>query len=316
MVFANMSRLGHDDPVMGRLRGVYRQSWVRGRQGLASAERVLKVFNSSSIPTMVTKGMALSQLYYPTATLRPMNDIDVLVPRSMVEEAREALSANGWRNSLLDSYARNGLMPQLMATRPGIGLRDVLGREVDLHWSPLHEGGRAEFTAWFWRCAEPMTLGGTNTLAPGPVRLLLQVISHGLRPDGMRMSRLQWVVDATMILRRAGDDIDWAEFWTMARLARVEMRVSEGLRRLEEISPVILPAGARHYARPSLIELLERPLLAHRGDVSSASLSRRLMFLASTLRVARCVDTKTFLSIARLRLSKGIRRRSRASSVP
>ena len=314
MVYANMSRLGHDDPVMGRLRGVYRQNWVRARQRLAAAEETLLLLEAAGIPTMVTKGIALATSYYPSPTLRPMNDIDILVQRSRVEDARQALGASGWHNDELNELARRGLLPHYMARRPGIDLKDRTGRVVDLHWSPIHECGQPAFVEWFWRGGKPISIGTAETLYPTPSRLLLHVVSHGLRPLGV--SHLQWATDATMILNTSGADIDWTDFWSMARKARLAMRVSEGLRRLAVVVSVYIPPGARHHATPSIIELLERPSLSRRANGNSAGIPERLRFLANILRIAREVDARTFIGVANLKMRDWRERRHHRSTEP
>jgi len=309
MVYANMSRLGHEDSIMPRLRGVYRQSWVRGRQHLAAAEQTLRLLEVAGVPAMVTKGVALSATYYRTPTLRPMDDIDVLVQRSRLDDARKVLGASGWRSSKLDEYAQNGSLAAFTATRPGIDLRDRSGRVVDLHWAPLHECSHQAFVEWFWRRAEKISIETLSGLRPAPACLLLHVISHGLRPGGT--SHLQWALDATMILSRSAVEIDWGEFWAMARRAGIEMRVSEGLRRLREVSPIALPQGACCRARWSLIELLERPSLSRERGQKIAVLPSRLLFLANTLRVARDSDVKTFVGASRLKVRNSWDRRRR-----
>ena len=297
MVYANMSLLGHEDPVMGRLCGVFRQSWVRSRQRLHDAEGALILLENRGIPTMVLKGLALSSSYYRSPTLRPMDDIDILVPHWRVKDALQTLFTSGWRNDELLDHMRNRSLRELLANRSGIELRNESGRVVDLHWTPLHEHRKPILADWFWRGAQSMSFGLANTLRPAPECLLLHVISHGIRPGGS--SYLQWVSDATMILTRSADQINWSDFWHMARRARIEMRISVVLQRLESVSAAKIPAAAHHRSRPSFIELLERPALSRRGAEMFKGVPGLLLFLASVLRVTRDVDGRTFIALSK-----------------
>lgn len=59
-------------------------------------DRVLAVMASEEIPVMLLKGAALIESVYPQIGLRPMDDLDLLVPRSSIQRAQDAVAALGF----------------------------------------------------------------------------------------------------------------------------------------------------------------------------------------------------------------------------
>jgi hypothetical protein len=59
-------------------------------------KKISESFKAKEIPFIVLKGLALGQLIYPTATQRPMRDMDILLPKSQLPLAATALRALGF----------------------------------------------------------------------------------------------------------------------------------------------------------------------------------------------------------------------------
>ena len=82
---------------------------------------ILAAFQADEIPALVLKGAALSHLVYPESGLRPMSDLDILVPRSEVWRAGQALAKLGFDVPLpLDQKLHHHHLP--IATRRDEGL--------------------------------------------------------------------------------------------------------------------------------------------------------------------------------------------------
>lgn len=285
LLHANMSRLGLNDPIMARLRGVHLHSWAEGQRRHHAAAKVIARLQTENIPVMLTKGMALAQDYYPEPALRPMHDIDIMVPRGRAADALRLLAEAGWQHGTPALDEGGSAAAVYMLRNPGVNLRKAGGEEVDLHWNPLHEVSHPFVAEWFWRGAESVALGGVSALRPQPGPLLFHVISHGLRPNAV--SPLRWAADATMVLNRAGERIDWPEFWFIARRARLEMRLAAGLQRLAAITGRDLPPGAIHRPRASLIETVEVASFRRSEAGQFPGAARVLIFTANGLRLCR-----------------------------
>lgn len=68
---------------------------VSNRRLLAEQDSLLRILSNAGIPAVVLKGVAASQ-YFPYPELRPMGDIDFIVPRDKYEDTYNALSENGF----------------------------------------------------------------------------------------------------------------------------------------------------------------------------------------------------------------------------
>jgi len=73
----------------------YLVTLLNNRQRLDLYKEVYRILNAENIPVALLKGMALSIAYYPDEGLRPMGDLDLLVPSHLVCQARDILLANG-----------------------------------------------------------------------------------------------------------------------------------------------------------------------------------------------------------------------------
>jgi len=76
------------------------QRYLVAREMFFSAElaRILARLQAGNVPTMLLKGAALLQTVYTTAGMRPMSDIDLLVPADRAQEAqRMVMVPKPWR---------------------------------------------------------------------------------------------------------------------------------------------------------------------------------------------------------------------------
>lgn len=130
--------------------------------------RVARALQAHSIPMIALKGMHLADLVYRDISLRPMSDIDILVPFVQVDAAVEVLVSLGYlQNSKLASGYDIGL------TAPRL---EIL---LELHWNlaapsepctpPIDE---------IWRTAVQARIADADVLVMTPEFLLLHVCAH------------------------------------------------------------------------------------------------------------------------------------------
>jgi hypothetical protein len=82
--------------VLDRLHRAAAATTARNLSLQAARDRVLTALSDASIPAMLLKGAALTEAVYPDIGLRPMGDLDILVPRSSIEQAHGAVEALGY----------------------------------------------------------------------------------------------------------------------------------------------------------------------------------------------------------------------------
>lgn len=89
MVYRNLEQT--QDSLLSALREAYRNTWMRNQKLLHRAQQVVSACNEAGIPNMLLKGIPMSLHYSKDMGVRPMGDVDVLVPWNKVEEAISVL---------------------------------------------------------------------------------------------------------------------------------------------------------------------------------------------------------------------------------
>lgn len=257
LVHANLSRLGAHHRMMGRLAGVHRYHWCAAQTHMRRGAALVRRLRGAGIPLMLSKGLALAASVYPGPALRPMSDIDILVPPARALEALDLFCAAGWSEEPASARQWRHRRQDMLLLTIGSNLHHPQEGEVDLHWTLMHDAGGTGLDEAVWASASEIALGDTRVLAPSPTFMLLHVIAHGLRPNAL--SPLRWVADAAMLLRRHGNTIDWEQFHLWAVRLAVRYRVGQGLAFLRDEMGLPVPAAAfpALLLRPGWLERLE-----------------------------------------------------------
>ena len=282
----NLTALGSTHPVVRKLAGVYRRSWCESQTRYRRLDRPLALLSNEAIPVMLSKGIVLACHHYPSPGMRPMSDVDLVVPQEAALRALDLLEQDGWKMAA-DALTHWGRRRQeMLALISGVNLYHEAEGELDLQWRLVHECLSGAADRRFWTGAVPITIGERRVLRPSPTDLLFHVIIHGTRPN--QLSPIRWIADAVMILRREGTLIDWNALTTFAREMRLSRRLGIGLAYLSEAMKVDLPASALAacQGKPGWVERLEaradRELLSGSGREGGS-----LTFLAFLLRFIR-----------------------------
>jgi hypothetical protein len=255
LLWWTLSAHGFEHPAMPRLKGVFRNSWVQATRRAAIAEEILAALRHEGIPTLCVKGLPLGLTHYERPALRPMNDLDIVVPPRHAPRAMEVLGARGFSSRAADWATDRVLRHAAQHIHPVHG-------EVDLHWHVLFECPQQSADAHFWSAAMPLQVGSEESLQLCPTDALVHVLVHGIRWNPFPPMR--WIADAAMILR-SDVRIDWERFLAFARCFRLEMRLSLGLHMLRHSFGLPIPGQVLGQlgGRRNLIEAVE--LIANRG---------------------------------------------------
>jgi hypothetical protein len=311
----NLLSLGVDDELLGLFKGVHRYSWARNQMLLAPMMPIVAALERAGISTLLLKGAALVADRRLDAGVRPMNDVDVLVPRGRAGEAIDLLLENGLEPvGGVPAWYVADYAPRFV---PSHGFRDELDRQLDLHWHVLHASCQPGADEAFWAAAEPIELLGVQTRALCPADELLLVVLHGLRWNAVPTYR--WVVDAALLCGGAIGSVDYDRLLEQAVTRRVTVALAAGLAYLCRISDAAVPEEclrALRSARGSLFERLE--FRAQTAQPRRRSrLQRELVFHGQYLRrelsLGRRASVVRHLQLGRRRL--GIERVRDLSSV-
>lgn len=220
LLYARLSSLGFDDPLMGRLKGVYRRAWYDNNLLFGRVAPAIAALEAAGVETMLLKGLPIAISYHASHATRPMADLDLMVRSDQVEAARRILGQLGWTASTKHPAHES---PDLHAQ----DLHNPQGAELDLHWHCLREAPGEAIDAWFWASARPITFQGVQTRQPAATQLLVQTVLHGLRSN--LEPSIRWVSDAAALIGQTEDPIDWADIVEIALKHRLACRLSMGL---------------------------------------------------------------------------------------
>jgi hypothetical protein len=248
---------GIDDPDLPRLKGVYQFSWYRNQLLFADATALLGGLEATGVATMLLRGAAMTVAYHGDEGVRPMHDLDLLVPEQSVGRARRVADSYGWRPV-------PGSAP-FERREAAAALRNNQGRLVRLHWQPSRNLSLPA-AAWepMWRRARGVTFRGVTTRVPGPADHLVHACIDGARANSGSMVR--WIVDGTVLLR-AAPDLDWDVVVAEARRHHASLVVGDALRYLALAFELQVPGTALHALAATSTTRRER--LAHRLSLTT-----------------------------------------------
>jgi len=213
-------------------RGLERSIPPQVAEGLASVRRanaalslerrreldtVLRALDENGIQVLALKGVVLAHDTYPDPSLRPMVDMDFLIPRGTWDRARVALERTGLqipeRHRYRPLVGHDGIpQAEKPLQRPGTRIM------VELHTS-LEFGdpaSRADLTA-IWPRTRDVSLSGivAKTLCPEDflIHLCHHLSSHHLFDKGLLP-----LVDIHLYVTRHAEEWDWASLAATALL--------------------------------------------------------------------------------------------------
>jgi len=249
----NLRELGLRDPDEGRLHGYRRHAWTTNQLLFHRAGEVLRGLAAAGIDALVLKGAGLAIRHYADPGLRPMGDVDILVPLARARAAMDVLRALGLR-----ALARfpERLVEVLHATPFAFTVDREAGPGVDLHWHSLWDGCRPGADDDFWAAAVPVRIGGVETRTLAPADMLLHVCVHGTAWSASPSVR--WVADALTVLRAPGGALDWDRLVAGALARRLALRVRVALGYLRERFDAPVPGEALARLRSARVSSAER----------------------------------------------------------
>lgn len=248
----NLSRLCVEDEWMPRLKGISRYHWCKNQLLLDRLYSVVSVLNRAGIDVMILKGSALIIRYYESAALRPMSDLDIMVRPDQIRQAARSLTESGWATRDHFDLASQ----QVRYVHHAQQYVDESGNECDLHWTPIVSGtwGGSELT--YWKSSQPVTFRDKTVRVLAPTEQLFHILIHGGHYNVF--PPIRWIADATQILRRHGEDIDWKYLHELASHYFCVAMLVDALNYLAAQHFVMLPDAALSMIRRARITAMDR----------------------------------------------------------
>lgn len=210
---------GQSWPVPGDValswRDAYRKSAIRWLQLATLLARLDALLTGAAIPFAALKGAFLAQYAWPHPALRPLRDIDLLVPRGRAIEAHNLLMQSGFvvRPNMLPPESLPPLFKHLAPVvhqQSGIHVEIHGGLFDELAVAPIEDLDRFAQAAF----ARRRQFGGdTGPCYLDPADLLLHVIVHAALDHKYNNGPLT-LSDVAFLVR--SHPPDWPEFWRRA----------------------------------------------------------------------------------------------------
>lgn len=228
-----------------------RETWAANEIALHRVQPLLQMLHREGIPAAFIKGAASVLDDYRDTALRPMGDLDLLVPEAAFPPAMAVLRRAGFTNRLPGGL----LSKRHVLARHGFSHERSDGMKVDLHRHVLWTNLNRSIDGPLWPAARETTLHGTPCLLPDPSMRLLVICVHGLRwgPGGSRT----WPADAAMLLAAHGDVLDWDAFLREVRARHVVRASREALHYLVDALGAPIPREVLDALRRAKTALFE-----------------------------------------------------------
>ena len=215
--------------------------------------QAVTALGNAGVPVIALKGIGTSELLYAHPGLRPMGDLDLLVPREQLEHAVSALTSLDYREARPTQRQHlaalgDALWPAGEWGQPKhvtLARRDAgVQRLLELHWELEYWrtrgalNGSAAATAW--RNAQPMRVAGVQTRLLADEEFVLHLLAHfGLHGLGL----LVWLTDIDRLIRRKQGELDWDRITDLARASDLQLVAGATAYCLREWLGTPLPSG-------------------------------------------------------------------------
>jgi putative nucleotidyltransferase-like protein len=251
LLYRRLVEWGTEDPDLERLKGIYRRVWYGTNVLLEDAATACEVLAAQGVSALLTEGASVAPRYYEDPGLRRLEYADILVRPGTEAAAVTALAASGFKR-----WVEGTTAVRVPLTGPR-GSVCVIGSAPPLELAL--SGALSRSTDDFWRDAVVTPVAGRSASVLSSTDELLFALVAGCRAT-VPAARVQWAVDATMIIRGAGADLDWDRLFESAQQRRAVPRLQRALRYVAATCAAPVPEDALE--RLSALPVTRRDRLA------------------------------------------------------
>jgi len=235
LLYWNLSRTdqGKNVPenVMAQFKKVYLETVGWNMIFYHELKEILRAFRNVRVPVICLKGIFLAEAIYKNTGLRSLNDIDLLIKDKDLHKIKKELSnlmylpldvyptrwhEQWWTRLCEDAQVRYA------------NLKRKFMLEVHWHIQPLSSPFKIDINT-FWENAQPVTIGGAETMAFAPEDLFQHLCLHVYYHHAKGALRLKWCCDIAEVIRHYGEKIDWEYLVKSSKVYGTEEPMYRGL---------------------------------------------------------------------------------------
>jgi hypothetical protein len=220
---------------------------------------ITRLLETNGFPTVAYKGPVLATSAYGEISRRQFSDLDILIDKRHILNAKDLLLSEGYRleHNLSHSEAADWLRSD--REHHFLMVRAESQFPIELHWSILQRcfAFPIESDQLFQRRA-PVLLEGTTVFGPGPEDMLLILCAHSAKHGWVQ---LRMIADVDALIRSA-PGLDWALIIDQSRALHAGRILALGLVLAHDLLQTPMPEKALRLARsdPAATSLAKKAL--------------------------------------------------------
>ena len=181
---------------------------------LSELHQIIKALDDVKIPVIVLKGAYLVPIVYPHVGLRPMSDLDLLIPIADVLQATAIVKAQGYQlpreiDDLDLQFLHACHLPQMV--KEGSYYVEIHGR-----LTKLNETYACDPQTW-WQGTQTVEITGLPVKVLAPIELILHLCIHISYQHRFSID-LRHYYDLVQLLQYLDTNLDWEELLKRAYL--------------------------------------------------------------------------------------------------
>jgi len=254
MLYNNLYEYEIDHPLLEHARRMRRETWQQNQMMFAKASPVLELLHQEHIKLMILKGAALVRLgYYSHAGLRPMNDLDILIPREQVATALEVLRDHDWtcRYRSPEFFTERWISGSHGAEFEN----SAYNFDLDVHWYLQHDTCYEGADDGCWANSVPFDWHGIPVYGLHATEKLLHACAHAARPNPV--APIRWIADVAAILR-SSEEIAWDRLVSQAQEWRLSYSTGRMFAYLIDVLDLPIPRTVLVELQNAKVSKLER----------------------------------------------------------
>lgn len=237
-----------DLAVPGSVQAALRREQWRSSATSLLCENVLRQlaprWSELGIDVVVLKGASVAHTLYARPELRLYHDVDVLCRARDYPTLLKSLRDAGFSDA--DTLEMRGTHEQLVPKPSPAESHAVRGFydpsrdvKVEVHFDAMQLGLRDACEAEYWRCRLPLDVRGTHIWTLAPEHQFLHLAVHAHRHC---YSRLSWLIELDLFVRRYGAALSWSKLLGCARAEGIAPAVRRALELLHAVLGTPLPS--------------------------------------------------------------------------